>query len=66
MSSSSGGIDPHLLAEVAAALLDAGAADSVSRALVRGELTATSTSVRRSALATTAAHPLGAGSSRPA
>ena len=51
MSSSSVGIDPHLLAEVAAALLDAGAADSVSRALVRGELTATSTSVRRSALA---------------
>ena len=48
---SSVGIDPDLLAEVAAALLDAGAADSVSRALVRGELTATSTSVRRSALA---------------
>ena len=43
--------EPGVLAEIATALLDAGAADAVWEALVQGDLTATSTSARHSALA---------------
>lgn len=43
--------EPGVLAEVATALLDAGAADTVWDALVQGVLTATSTSARHSAVA---------------